>query len=549
MTISNGFPEIVAPVGTEATVDRDGNIRPSRNVITRDLLRPLPNDVFSLGSIEDFDTFLSATPFSPDENSLVWGRYLKHCRAMLDAVSPGWPAEDDNYVSIGVGYMEVAGNSAATIAQIIGLYDGLIGERPKTPLLENLAGPPSAKQELSPQTEAKFIDRLGHANDQFPLADHQRQVLSYLSAGKAGDVLAVNGPPGTGKTTMLLSAIADAWVRAALEETAPPVIVAASTNNQAVTNIIDAFGKDFAEGDGPFAGRWLPDLKSYGLFLPAWTNETEAARRYQTESFFNELESHAYFERGQEAYLSAGLNAFPDLEKVDVQRIVSRLHKRITEEVSKLSDADKARMRVEKAASHVADLLGNDPSATLSQVEQVADDSEATRERHASWVSGWAKYQADESVFLSLFSFLPAVARKRMMKALVALEGMGCTLDFSGNSSIASIGTSLQDALRSAKDAAQTSRAKYEAARSACLDLEHAKREWTHATEKLGAPSVPVSEALVVDRFADCHTRFHLFRLACHYREGRWLLEMEECLGEIVGSHRKTVEPRWRRRP
>lgn len=551
-TISNGFPEIVAPVVTEATVDRDGNIRPSRNVIARDLLTPLPNDEFSLGSIEDFDIFLSATPFSPDENSSIWGQYLKHCRAMLDAVSPGWPAEDDNYVSAGIGFMEVAGNSAATIAQIIGLYDGLIGEKPKTPLLENLAGPPSAKQELSPQTEAEFINRLGHANDKFPLADHQRQVLSYLSTGKVGDVLAVNGPPGTGKTTMLLSAIADAWVRAALEETTPPVIVAASTNNQAVTNIIDAFGKDFAEGDGPFAGRWLPDLKSYGLFLPARSKEAEAARLYQTERFFDELESYEYVERAREAYLSAGRKAFPDLENENVQEIVSCLHKRITEDVSKLSDADMARARVEEATSKVADLLGDDAETALLQVEKVAHDSEAARECHEFWDSGWTKHQADESVILALFSFIPAVSRKRMMKARVALEAIGCTLDFSANNSIASIGTSLQNGFRTATDAAQSSLTKYEAARSACLDLEHANREWAHATEKLGAPLVLASEVEVVDRFADCNTRFHLFRLACHYWEGRWLLEMEENLDEIVGSHRKTgrktVEPRWRRR-
>lgn len=33
--------------------------------------------------------------------------------------------------------------------------------------------------------------------------------------------------------------------RAALEKSEPPVIIATSTNNQAVTNIIEAFGKDF----------------------------------------------------------------------------------------------------------------------------------------------------------------------------------------------------------------------------------------------------------------------------------------------------------------
>ena len=550
--ISNGFPEIVAPVVTEATVDRDGNIRPSRNVIARDVLKPLPNDVFSLGKVEDFDIFLSASPFSPDENSPIWDQYLKHCRAMLDAVSPGWPSDEDNYVSAGVGFMEVSEGSAATIAQVINLYDTLISDRPKTPLLENLAGPPSPKQELSPQTEANFINRLGHANDEFPLTDQQRQVLSYLSTGKPSDVLAVNGPPGTGKTTMLLSAIADAWVRAALEESAPPVIVAASTNNQAVTNIIDAFGKDFSEGDGPFAGRWLPDLKSYGLFLPAKSKEAEAARRYQTERFFNELESHDYVSRAREAFLEAGKTAFPDLENPDVQEIVSSLHKRITEEVAKLSDADKARKRVEEAISKVANLLGDNAEIALLQLEKAMQDGEAELERHKTWESGWAKHQADESVFLAMFNFLPSVARKRVMKGRVALETIGCTLDFSDSSSVESIGISLRDAVRVAKEAAQSYRARYEAAGSALENREQAKRVWARATEQLEAPAVPVTDALDVDRFADRHTRFHLFRLACHYWEGQWLLEMERDLDGIVASHRKTgrktVEPRWHRR-
>ena len=373
-TISNGFPEIVAPVVTEGTVDRDGNIRPSRNFIARDVLKPLPNDVFSLGTVDDFDDFLSINPFLPDENSPVWDQYLKHCRAMLNAVSPGWPSNDDNYIFAGIGFMEVAGDSSAAIAQIISLYDRLISDNPKTELLENLAGPASPKQGLSVQTEAKFMNRVGHASDKFPLADHQRQVLSYLSTSKTGDVLAVNGPPGTGKTTMLLSAISDAWVRAALAETTPPVIVASSTNNQAVTNIIDAFGKDFSEGDGPFAGRWLPRLKSYGLFLPARSKEGEAARLYQTEQFFNELESHEYVPEAREAFLESGKTAFPTLENPDVQKIVSCLHKRITEEVEKLSDADNSRVEVERATSKVADLLGDHPVSVLSQLEKDMQD-------------------------------------------------------------------------------------------------------------------------------------------------------------------------------
>ena len=305
-------------------------------------------------------------------------------------------------------------------------------------------------------------------------------------------------------------------------------------------------------GEGPFAGRWLPDLKSYGLFLPARSKETEAALRYQTERFFHDLESHEYFERAKEAYVSAGKAAFPDLEDTDVSNIVSHLHKRITNEVSKLSGADKARNWVEKATLNVAELLGDDPAATSRQLEKDAHDSEAAHKRHKSWESGWTKHQADEPVLLSLFNFLPPVARKRILKGRVALEAMGCTLDFSNYSSVASIGTSLQEALRSAENEAVAARHTYEAAQSALEDLDQAQQEWASATDNLGAPLVSASEALTVDQFADRLTRFQLFRLACHYWEGRWLLEMEGNLEEIVGGHRKTglrtVEPRWRRR-
>lgn len=55
-------------------VDRDGKICPSRSVIARDVLTPLPNDVFALGDIDEFDTFLAATPFLPDENAPVWAQ-------------------------------------------------------------------------------------------------------------------------------------------------------------------------------------------------------------------------------------------------------------------------------------------------------------------------------------------------------------------------------------------------------------------------------------------------------------------------------------------
>src|SRR5690554_7631277 len=96
-------------------------------------------------------------------------------------------------------------------------------------------------------------------------------------AMEEGEILAVNGPPGTGKTTFVLDVVASLWVQAALAEGEPPLIIAASTNNQAVTNILTAFAKDFEETDHPLSGRCLPDLHSSGGDCSAPTRLPQAA--------------------------------------------------------------------------------------------------------------------------------------------------------------------------------------------------------------------------------------------------------------------------------
>jgi len=281
----DGLPEIVAPVVTEATVDRDGEITPLRNALARDVLSPLPSGEFSIGSVDDLDSFLTETPL-PDmiiEDS--WPEYLSHCRKMVDAVAEGWPSGDDDYQSMGFGFLELAEDASATIRNIVNLYDKLLSDKPDARLLSQVAQPSKSTVIQDPGVEREFGRRLGHSNPHFPLSEHQRQVLTYLDLSALGEVIAVNGPPGTGKTTMLLSAVASVWIRAALKGEDAPIIVAASTNNQTVTNIIDAFGKDFARGEGPFAGRWLPDINSFGIFLPSHSRKLEAAKKYQTEDF------------------------------------------------------------------------------------------------------------------------------------------------------------------------------------------------------------------------------------------------------------------------
>lgn len=54
----------------------------------------------------------------------------------------------------------------------------------------------------------------------------------------------------------------------AIEGKNAPIILACSTNNQAVTNIIDSFSRSNTR-EGKLQGRWLPDVDGYATYLPS----------------------------------------------------------------------------------------------------------------------------------------------------------------------------------------------------------------------------------------------------------------------------------------
>ncbi|MDF4956968.1 AAA domain-containing protein, partial [Vibrio parahaemolyticus] len=185
------------------------------------------------------------------------------------------------------------------------------------PLLDSYAAKTVTNHDECIEVSQTVHSRFGHSNSQFPLTKAQCDALTPTLAMQEGDILAVNGPPGTGKTTFVLSVVASLWIESALKESQPPLIIAASTNNQAVTNIIDAFGKDFDEGDDELSGRWLPDIFSYGGYLPSAYGELEAAKSYQTKHFYEKVEQLDFLDQAQAHYLDRAKQAFPQQNFTD----------------------------------------------------------------------------------------------------------------------------------------------------------------------------------------------------------------------------------------
>lgn len=103
-----------------------------------------------------------------------------------------------------------------------------------------------------------MADHKGQMKNEFPLANAQRAAVHAFSKLEDGEVLAVSGPPGTGKTTMLQSIVAQMLVDNALKGNDAPLILATSANNKAITNIIDAFSTvNTKDSKNPMHERWI----------------------------------------------------------------------------------------------------------------------------------------------------------------------------------------------------------------------------------------------------------------------------------------------------
>ncbi len=112
----------------------------------------------------------------------------------------------------------------------------------------------------------------------YPLSPSQREAMNHFGEINEGNLLAVSGPPGTGKTTFLQSVVADMYVKSALQKEKAPIIVAASTNNQAVTNIIDSFGQISEIGISNLEHKWITGTNSFAVYFPSNGEVKEAIK-------------------------------------------------------------------------------------------------------------------------------------------------------------------------------------------------------------------------------------------------------------------------------
>lgn len=582
-------PKHLSPIICPVWVSRSGQFYPAeRPTIPRDLLSPQAEDTLTFFDVRALDVFHARHPFndlseisatelarkalyppkstadtaeqSSDAQHIgpkLWQNYRELCLKLYSEFRKSLEKHHlaNAYVELITKKMHYIKYDDATgmSRNILALYDWLQKPKLTLPLLDNFAELSSPQIKACTPFEKNISARLGHSNSAFPLAAAQRDAMIQSLSLASGEMLAINGPPGTGKTTFVLSFVASLWIKAAIEEQEPPLIVASSVNNQAVTNILDAFAKDFEETDAPISGRWLPDLKSYGGYFPAPSREAAAAQIYQTQSFFNALEVSEYVERAEACFIKHGVECFNLSSSATVASVRHCIHSELLSCQSKLDRIEKA-WCLRKAAIESLQAITAGPEAVYhARITAILQNAQSRQSALASAQQLWQQYTLTEPLSLQLFRWLPPVARRLQLRRHVFVTQhfdkfiQEQVLTESPIKDTASIASELGELSEQVDAEAVLALKVVKAYEVAHARVKAAENDWLRALAE--AAIVParhlknIEDIAGVDAALDKSLRFYAFQLTVHYWEARWL----EACRELQEKNGKKYGPEWAR--
>lgn len=555
--------EILTPLFIPAQLEEEKLLPVSHQppYIPRRYLDPTTGGNPALGSLDTLNGFVERTPYTVDGN---WKQAIRYAKELFLQVA-GDRFENftvDNY-RLSMDVWVVVRQGGSRHKTLISLFEGMIASPPLPPLLKNyLTLKEKEKQPLL--DSADHSDRhLGQMNDSYPLSPGQRESLHHFFTLDEGEMLAINGPPGTGKTTLLQNVVASLWVKAAAEGAEdPPVIVATSANNKAITNIIDSFakaGNEELEGvtvggrkvDG-LQGRWIPDLQSFGLYLPSNSKMDELRKGphdYQIvsekgENFMQDLEAVGRHNELKAHFLNkcsdyAGYSVEKIEQAVDLlQRELLKTRKAIRDGVGLAVKHGEYQRILKENYEGSKDRLLQQKTEWKQKVERVEED----RKPFLDLKRAWNEYRNREPFWWGWLAFLPGIKERRRRR----IENF-----ILENQHLIQISSCVENQVT---DAIDRELKKYEQVKQEAtvrfreLEALHGEMKATQRQLQDWCASQGIKEEDVIAAL-DTSLRYLAFMLATHYWEGKWILEVEEQIQHRYReskSSRKTMK-KWRR--
>lgn len=560
-----GIPEAIAPIVIWANLAKDGTLSilstnsvPSRPMIPRELLEPTEGRVV-IGTLQDADEAYSALGQSPGS----WGGVMALSEELIVRVADRRPDElsFEWYQKEEDGLCVLQRPSSACV-HIERLVDLMLQDRSSSwPLYEKLL---SKRDDQPIKSSAALLAisslHVGQMDSRYPLSASQREALLHYLGDSSHDaeVMAIDGPPGTGKTTLLLSVIATTWVRHALEGAEPPVMVVSSTNNQAVVNVLEAFARVREKSDAR-AGRWIANIESYGLYACAKGKEellSDRAFPVHTISGLGKQAKHSALEHetkeGLEKITAGFLKGFeaafgarPESSVRAAQDCIQRELKRVT---GSISAAVSALQDVAKLISleTIGERTLNNRAALLQKNQELAaieQDESQQRQRDARMLRHtWTLHIAAEPWWVSLLAWLGIKGPRARRDATFCTGAELSSPDLVGSalrsmSDRAGIEARVERILTDADEAQKRA--------AQCLVESQSVLASFSCAHQVLRDAVPAGTDITlssVQEALDLGPRFDAFKLATHYWEARYLLEVEGKVNGRVLPDSKSAE-------
>ncbi len=546
---------IYKPFWIAALLDREGHLHVDPTLgawFVREHLEPSKEDFPILGTLADFDDFI--TENDPPKND-DWSKLLEYSKDLFAAVTGSSLQNFIQRKGVRQECRVVLGNSNRGIsAKILGLYGAILRDRPDLPLLENIVAPevPQTAPEPYPGCGPQIpTEHTGQMSSAFPLNPSQRRALHALTQTPEGSALAINGPPGTGKTTLLQSVVASAWVNAAIEGREPPVTLACSSNNQAVTNILDTFAKATETYDeDPLATRWLPGVDSYGLYLPSSgrfkkTDYLAALSGFPAwQGLPERLENEDYVHRASTDYLGHARRALDD-PRIHLDGTVEQLSQKIRAGAELLSQAIGAahKVHLHRTEAHI-----QGAEQVARHLEAVITAAEDEIQRHSGALadirSSIARAPWYERALLGFGPTRQWAARQISLRLAEVFHRHGISEpEIDPENFEENIEAHLAELSRPHRTTLDQARLWQRTENDFAAYVRNLPNDEDRKAKLLDAPETIV-EAL------DTGLRRRLFLLTARYYEGRWLLEMRGLLDQdakLSAQSKEACEARWRR--
>ena len=564
--------------------------------IPRELLAPTLGRL-AVGELSDHDAFIASLPFKPAALGEAFEIAAELFRAVTNSVLPALqatlgratlPAFAADGQALVSHWFGMPCDPPVIARHIIRLYDQIAGELLPLPLFENLVctdDRPARAALTVGASGAQYAATVGHINPHHPLSPSQRVAMAELAQLPAGGVLAVNGPPGTGKTTLLQSVVAQLWVDAALAQGECPLIVVASTNVRAVENVLDSFGSICAQTGHE---RWHPYPGGFGLFLASESRTSTHPVCTSKTQPFTEWETRAPVYAAQRYFIDKAQAQFPGERAIAT--LVVKLHAQLQHCAQRLqalvaarhaifaasganeqdgassicerlivqyqADIQKHARRARIWARDIATCHDATAAATTTYAESVADIVRAE--------AGWAAYIAQSPMWLDLLAFFPPVGRRRarLDRAFLASERATLTLRDRNDDPAAFLHNAKLEALhnRNATQAAiaermqeaeqqrQASLARQRVAQQQLAQIETLLDDWRDALQGDLRHLHDATLAELEDAL-DLAIRAPMFGIADHYWTGRWLIQQAQRLSSMESDTRgrAKLEAKYRR--